>query len=393
MTATSRSARLRARLYRTRDDHPATRRDLAIELTRDRPRDPSSWGSLASALIDLGLYSKARATLRRLEKLARNGDHYLVCIRWGEYYNRIGDLKRAVTWYRKAAAELPAALVFLGAVLARKGRLAEAKQCHRRATRAPEDDQLARDEAYLNLALILRAERRYREALVCFERAIAMDPKYAVAFEAQADVRSALEVVAPEQHSDHWRRMLDAWGPNPATAHELVRAYTRQYPNRSGGWILFAQILAGFARYAEATTALRKAERVARSEKWREPPDHRFAVQWGFLYQEKKDFKRAELSFRRAVALHPSATNLARLAEVLVSQGRLSLAKRHLQRAIRIGSDDPDVTYYQLGLIARARGQYAEALKQFDAAIHYSAENQPARVARRDVQQAIKLSR
>jgi len=164
-------------------------------------------------------------------------------------------------------------------------------------------------------------------------------------------------------------------------------------PNRSGGWILFAQILAGFGRYAEATTALRKAERVARSEKWREPPDHRFAVQWGFLYQEKKDFRRAELSFRRAVALHPSATNLTRLAEVLVSQGRLSLAKRHLERAIRIGSGDPDVTYYQLGLIARARGQYAEALKHFDAAIHYSVENPSARTARRDVKQAIKLSR
>jgi tetratricopeptide (TPR) repeat protein len=233
MTAASRSARLRARLYRTRDDHPATRRDLAIELIRDCPRDASSWGSLASALIDLGLYTKARAVLRRLEKFARDGDHYLVCVRWGQYYKATGDLKRAESWYRKAAAEVPAALVFLGGVLAKQGRLPEAKRCHRRATRAREDDQLARDEAYFNLGLILRAERRYREALACFDRAIALDPKYAVAFKAQADVRSALEVIAPAEHSNHWRRMLAEWGPNPATGHELVRAYTRRYPSQS----------------------------------------------------------------------------------------------------------------------------------------------------------------
>jgi type IV pilus assembly protein PilF len=95
---------------------------------------------------------------------------------------------------------------------------------------------------------------------------------------------------------------------------------------------------------------------------------------------------------RRAVALRPSARNLTQLAEVLVIQGRLSRAKPHLDRAIRIGSDDPSVTHYQLGLIARARGQYPEAVKHLDAAIHSSPAYRLARVARRDVQQAIKLS-
>jgi tetratricopeptide (TPR) repeat protein len=76
-------------------------------------------------------------------------------------------------------------------------------------------------------------------------------------------------------------------------------------------------------------------ERLAKSENWREPPGHRFAVQWGLLYQQKKDFRRAELMFRRAVALRPSATNLTHLAEVLVIEGQFIEASRHLQRAIR----------------------------------------------------------
>ena len=358
MTETS---QLRARLYRTPDGCVATRRDLALEYTGRCPRDVSAWASLASALIDLGLYSKARVALRRLQGLGRDEDLYLVRVRWGGYYDAIGDLKSAERWYRKAAEAATAALVFLGGVLARQGRLDEAKRYHRQATRAPEDDRLARDEAYFNLGLIFRAERRYREALANFDRAITLDPKYTAAMEAQADVQSALKVVVPEEHANHWRQMLAAMGPNPATAHELVRAYTKRYPKRFGGWLVLADVLAGFARYQEALKALRKGESLARTERWREPPDDRFAVQRGQLYQQKKDFRLAERWFRRATAFRPSARNLTHLGEVLVIQGRFAGAKRLLERAIRSDSDDPSMAYYQLGLIARARGQYADA--------------------------------
>lgn len=80
MTETS---QLRARLYRTPDGYVTTRRDLALEYTRRCPRDVSAWASLASALIDLGLYSKARVALRGLQGLGRDEDLYLVRVRWG----------------------------------------------------------------------------------------------------------------------------------------------------------------------------------------------------------------------------------------------------------------------------------------------------------------------
>lgn len=338
------------------------------------------------------MYSKARVALRRLENLGRDENPYLVCVRWAEYYYAIGDVKRAERWYRKAVGAAPAALVFLGAVLARQGRLAQAKRCHRQATLAREDDRLARDEAYFNLGLIFRAERRYREALANIDRAITLDPKYTAALEAQNDVAAALKVEVPEEHTSHWRQMLDAMGPNPATAHELVRAYTRRYPGRFGGWLVFADVLAGFARYDEAVKALRRGERLAKSENWKEPPDDRFAVQWGLLYQQKKDFRRAERMFRRAVSIRPSATNLVHLAEVLVVQGQHTETRRHLQRAIRLAPEDPSIAYYQLALIARARGQYADALTNLNAAIRHSPKYPLALVARRDVREAMKVS-
>ena len=67
MTVTSQTARLRAHLYRTPDGCAATRRDLALEFSRLCPRDASAWASLSRALIDLGLFSKARVALRRLK--------------------------------------------------------------------------------------------------------------------------------------------------------------------------------------------------------------------------------------------------------------------------------------------------------------------------------------
>ena len=373
-------------MRRIPSDQPATRREVALIELRRRPRDSSALAALTSGLIDLALYDKARVAVKRLDTLLRN-DPYPLYVRRGLYHHAIGELTHAERWYRMAAAIEPAALVFLGAVLARQGRLAEALECHRRASRAPASERLAKDEAYFNCGLILRARRRYRDALRAFERAIDLDPKYALALEARADVRAAMKVTVPSDRSLHWRQMLDAKNPKPAVCHELARAYTKRYPEAWGGWIVLADVFAGFARYDEGIPALRRGVKFARSK----VPRDFLQTQWGLFFQQRKDFTRAELWFRRAVTDQPSAANLTQLAEVLVIRGRFVPAKRLLARAIRIDSDDPSLAYYQLGLIARARRQYSEALRHFDTAIRYSPRFPFARVARRDVRQAMKL--
>jgi tetratricopeptide (TPR) repeat protein len=329
--------------------------------------------------------------LKRLQHLAGAEDAYIVFTHWGGYYDAKGDLRRAEQWYRKAANEDQGGLVYLGGVLAKQGRFAEAKRYHRQATRAAESDLLARDEAYYNLGLILRAERRYRDALECLDRAIVLDPHYTVALATHADVRQAIQVVAPDDGPSHWRKALDTLGANPTTSHELTRAYIKRYPKRFEGWVLLADILAGFARYDKASDALRKGERLALSKNGRVSLEDRFAIQWGNHYEQKKDFTRAELAFRRAVALRPSARALTDLGEILVTTGHLTEAQRYLQRAIRRESKNPSTAYYQLGLIARARRRYADALGHFDAAIQHEPKYRLARVARRDVRAAIKL--
>jgi tetratricopeptide (TPR) repeat protein len=342
-------------------------------------------------LVDLCLFKEASVALKRLQQVAGAEDAYVVFIHWGDYYNARGDLRRAEQWYRKGAKEDQGASVFLGGVLARQGRFAEAKRSHRQATRAAESDRLARDEAFYNLGLILRAERRYQDALECLDRAIALDPEYTAALETRADVRQAIQVVAPDDRQSHWRKSLDALVANPTTSHELTRAYIKRYPKTFEGWALLADVLAGFARYDKAADALRKSERLAESGNRRVSLEDRFTVQWGLHYEQKKDFRRAELAFRRAVALRPSADALTRLGEVLVTTGHRTEAQRYLRRAIRSESKDPSTGYYQLGLVARARRRYADAAKHFDAAIQHNPNYRLARVARRDVRAAAKL--
>ena len=372
------------------DECPATRREIATADTNRNSRSSSAWASLASALIDLHLYRDARSALKHLDKTG--SDHpYVVNVTHGRYHNALGELRLAERWYRKAAAKEPAALVFVGAVLARQGRLAEAKRCHQRAARAPDSDWIARDEAYFNRGLLLRAERRYRAALRCLDRAVELDPKYAAALEARTDVLAALHVEVPHDHSMHWRQMLDTIHHSPATCHELTRAYTKRYPKRFAGWMLFAKLLAGYACYQEAAAVLRRAVKLARAEEWKVSPEDRFEVQWGPLHLEKKDYRRAVSSFRRAVVLRPTAANLTDLAEVLIIQGRFAAAQPILRRAIRANSEDVGFAHYQLGLIARARREYPDALKYFETAIRCYSPFPLARVARRDVREAMKV--
>jgi tetratricopeptide (TPR) repeat protein len=112
----------------------------------------------------------------------------------GQLYRERGELSGAIRCYRRAVGLGPSTstLVLLGGALAKKGDLAEAKRCHRRAARLATENP---DEAYLNLGLILRAERRYEQAIACFDRAIEHDPKYTIAKNARADCIRALAII------------------------------------------------------------------------------------------------------------------------------------------------------------------------------------------------------
>jgi tetratricopeptide (TPR) repeat protein len=178
-----------------RGDHACVH-ELARAYTRTYPLDLAGWINLADVLVMFARFDEAAQLLPRGRRLSKLPARYQIAV-WstlGSLHRERGDFPRAIRCYRKAVALGPrtSTLVFLGAALARTGDFAGAKRCHRRAVRLATENP---DEAYFNLGLILRAERRYEEAVACFDRAIEHDPNYAIAVDARRDCVRALALL------------------------------------------------------------------------------------------------------------------------------------------------------------------------------------------------------
>jgi tetratricopeptide (TPR) repeat protein len=120
-----------------------------------------------------------------------------LCQQWGLLYRERNDLRSAEKWFRRGVRTKPTTSghTFLGAVLARQGRFAQAKTQYRLAIRRSTPDDLA-DEAHYNLALVLRAEGNYKQAVPHLRKALTIDPRYRIAREALRDVQRVTRALA-----------------------------------------------------------------------------------------------------------------------------------------------------------------------------------------------------
>jgi tetratricopeptide (TPR) repeat protein len=185
--------RLRA-AYRA--DLPALTASRARELLRECPESGPVWKILGSALIDLARYDEAEQAIKKSMELCPPDRRWIPLSELGHLHKARGNFALAAAWYRRAIETVPqeaSGHIFLGGLYARSGRLHEAEMAHRAATRCT---QGCRDEAFLNLGLVLRARGRYEEAARCFEQALELDPKYAAARRALRDVRNTLRFLA-----------------------------------------------------------------------------------------------------------------------------------------------------------------------------------------------------
>ncbi|MCU0863345.1 MAG: tetratricopeptide repeat protein [Planctomycetes bacterium] len=172
---------------------------LAQEVLRRRPRRGGTWNQLGDNLRALGNYATAERALRRALRLAPDEVRHWVMGRLGLLYEQRGDTAAAIRWFRKAIAAAPweaSWRIHLGGLLARRGRLAAAAECHRRATRCREG---CIDEAWLNLGLVRRGQHRFREAARCFRKALELSQHYPEAKLGLRDVEYAMTILARGQ--------------------------------------------------------------------------------------------------------------------------------------------------------------------------------------------------
>jgi tetratricopeptide (TPR) repeat protein len=193
---------IQARWNRLRAAHKADLPALTVAQARQfltqYPDCGPAWKILGSALIDLACHADAEIALKRALSLCPPDKFWIPLSEMGHLYKARGEYKSAAAWYRQAIEAVPeeaSGYIYLGGVLAKSGLLREAEAAHRAAIRC---EQGCRDEAYLNLGLVLRAQERYEEAAKCCEQALEIDPKYSAAKRALRDVRNTIRYLSPK---------------------------------------------------------------------------------------------------------------------------------------------------------------------------------------------------
>lgn len=166
----------------------------------DYPDHGPGWLLLGIALVELARYEEAEQALAKAIEHCPPEKRQIPLSHLGHLFRESGDYDQATVWYRRAIAADPADAtyhIYLGAVLAKQGRLHEAEEAHRAAVDCAEG---CIDEAYLNLGLVLRAQERFHDAADCFREAIHLDPEYRAARRALRDVEQCIKWGSGEEN-------------------------------------------------------------------------------------------------------------------------------------------------------------------------------------------------
>jgi len=184
-----------------------------------------------------------------------------------------------------------------------------------------------------------------------------------------------------------WNELMEAWeSQRHAVRRVLARRYTHDYPKDFCGWIVLGDISGGLRQFAEARAALRTALKLA-------PRKHRanVYVQFGHLYREMGNDRRAAMWYERAATGLPRTSTITILGACYARLGDLNKSERCHRRAIKLASELPDEAYFNLGLVLRAEERYEEALACFTEAVKLDPKYRAAMVARDDVVAVMKL--
>lgn len=169
-----------------------------VSIKRYVKQNPQNkFGHLLEAIIygHLSNYDKVLEILEDIKPIKDDEKVYskLYYSELGDTYKEMGDYKEAVKWYDKVIEIYPnetVGYIFKGSCLASAGKYELAKTEHLKATEMKGDPE----EAFYNLALISRAEMKFKEAKMYCEQSLEIDPDDLSVFHCYQDILKAIEM-------------------------------------------------------------------------------------------------------------------------------------------------------------------------------------------------------
>jgi tetratricopeptide (TPR) repeat protein len=386
------------------DDRPATTLLRARAYLRRHPADAVAWGRMGTLLTRFARHSEARAALglarRHYEEEFKRPSATLRT--WtGQSYERSGHFPMAEGWYRRAVEARPDdadGYGYLGRLLCRWGRLADAEVVQRRAVACAERDADHDDsEPAFDLGVVLRARERYAEAARAFRKSLAIDPDVARTKRALADVEQAPRLARRRSTVRTgygcaelgYQRMKRAWRVDmPALNVVLAERCLRIAPENYAVRVMLGEELTALSRYEEARVALAEAIRARRAEGL--PPYVAQCFYMARVYRRCGNFAAAEAWYRRAVAADPDdAGPHIFLGGFLTTCGRYHEAEQVYRRATTCASGAVDEAWLNLGYVMRATERFTDALGCFRRAVRIDPCYEIAKEAIDDVRAAV----
>ncbi len=218
---------------------------------------------------------------------------------------------------------------------------------------------------------------RVQEANAHFERAAALDPGFAYAYlnvantaASAQEFNDALERAAAslEGKSEGERLLVEinrTFFDNDAERRmELAKTLVETYPKSPRAWLTLAGMQGGLNQHQAARESLARALELA--------PDFiatHYAIWGSYLFNEPKDFARAEQAMLRGLEIAPDEAKVHEcLGDVFRAMQELEKARQAYSRAIEL---DPSwsVASLKKGHVNSFLGRFEEARADYDAGV------------------------
>jgi tetratricopeptide (TPR) repeat protein len=199
MKVKTRKQRFNEIISATNHDLNACVIELAESYLKDFPNSQGAWDMYSLALYRIDRLKEAKKALSKAIELTEEPSKqqrlsWLLC-RMGHIYENSGKFLKAIEWYHKAhLADHSEAtfLIYEGVVFLRIEKFDEAAETFLKATQCSEGYL---DEAFYNLGVVRLVQKKYDEAVICFEKALEIDSKYKEAKQQLKDVKRVLEIL------------------------------------------------------------------------------------------------------------------------------------------------------------------------------------------------------